>query len=311
MRDLLAHLANFRRRVDASEPLDRSTRRRKLRAGMVCSGRIGQLAAAGVAGAALALVAACGTESGAAQPGGGALDSGASESGAPAAEVSGEVTVLAAASLTDVFEALAEEFEQTYPESELVFSFAASSELAAQVLAGAPADVLATANSSTMDLVTAAGLTAAAPESFAGNLLQIAVPPGNPGDVTNLDDLAREDLTVALCAPEVPCGAAAVELLDLAGVQVEPDTLEPDVRSALTKVELGEVDAALVYRTDVRGAGDAVEGIAIPSAGEVVNEYPIASLVGAPNPAGAAAFVELVLSTTGIGALEDAGFQAP
>lgn len=266
----------------------------------------------GAACLALGLFTACGD----AEPG--AADGGDPENSPPessaseaARELSGEVTVLAAASLTEVFEALADRFEQMHPDTEVIFSFAASSELAAQVVAGAPADVLATANTSTMDLVVADDLTATPPEIFAGNVLQIAVPPDNPGGVRSLADLANADLTVALCAPEVPCGAAAIALLELVGVSVEPDTLEPDVRSALTKVELGEVDVALVYRTDVGAAGDGVEGIDVPEAEQVVNEYPIAALDGAPNPAAAAAFVDLVLSPAGVEALEAAGFQRP
>lgn len=274
---------------------------RKLRTG---EGRAGR-GALGAVCVALGLLTACGgTPVDATGPD-------TAPSGATTTSITGELIVLAAASLTDVFEQLADQFEQTYPGVEVSFSFAASSELAAQVVAGAPADVLATASSSTMDQVVAADLTLTAPEVFAGNVLQIAVPPGNPGSVTSLADLAAEDLIVALCAPEVPCGMAAVELLALAGVTVEPDTLEPDVRSALTKVELGEVDAALVYRTDVQAAGDSVEGIDVSTADEIVNEYPIAGLADAPNAAAAAAFVELVLSPAGVAVLAEAGFRGP
>ncbi len=263
----------------------------------------------------LLTLGACGSAAPAApEPGGpdtvASQDVGASSGPAPS-QVTGELTVLAAASLGEVFEVLGDQFEQTYPGAEVRFSFAASSELAAQVVAGAPADVLATANTVTMDQVVAADLTLTTPEVFAGNVLQIAVPPGNPGGVASLADLSAEDLVVALCAPEVPCGAAAVELLDLAGVTVEPDTLEPDVRSALTKVELGEVDAALVYRTDVQAAGDSVEGIDVSTADEIVNEYPIAALADAPNAAAAAAFVELALSPAGVAVLAEAGFRGP
>lgn len=252
------------------------------------------------AGAALGLLAACGST--------------APEASTPTdtrSQVRGEVTVLAAASLNEVFENLAGRFEQMHPDIEVTFSFAGSSELAAQVVAGAPADVLATASTSTMDQVVAAGLTATVPAVFAGNVLQLAVPPGNPGGVTGLADLTDADLTVALCAPEVPCGMAAAELLALAGVIVEPDTLEPDVRSALTKVELGEVDVALVYGTDVQAVGDAVTGIDVPETDRVVNAYPITALVDAPNPPAAAAFVDLVLSPAGTEALERAGFRRP
>lgn len=251
---------------------------------------------------ALGLLTACG---------GTPVDATGTDTAAATTSITGEVTVLAAASLSDVFEQLADQFERTYPGVEVRFSFAASSELAAQVVAGSPADVLATANLPTMEQVVAADLTMTAPEVFAGNVLQIAVPPGNPGSVTSLADLSEDDLLVALCAPEVPCGTAAVELLALAGVSVEPDTLEPDVRSALTKVELGEVDAALVYRTDVQAAGDRVDGVDVLEADQVVNEYPIAALANAPNAGAAAAFVELIVSPGGVAVLEEAGFRGP
>jgi molybdate transport system substrate-binding protein len=137
------------------------------------------------------------------------------------------------------------------------------------------------------------------------------VPADNPGGVTGLSDFAREELALAVCAPDVPCGAAAEDVFRIAGVAAVPDTLEEDVRAALTKVELGEVDAALVYASDVASAGDAVEGIEFAEAEEAVNEYPICTLAAAPNPDAAAAFVELVLSDEGQQALAGAGFRAP
>lgn len=260
----------------------------------------------------LLTLGACGNAAPAAAPDpDGAPPGDGTSPGGTTTRITGEVTVLAAASLSTVFEELGDQFEQEYPGTEVIFSFAASSELAAQVVAGAPADVLATANIPTMDQVVAVDLTTTTPEVFAGNVLQIAVPRGNPGGVTSLVDLSAEDLVVALCAPEVPCGAAAIELLAVADVTVEPDTFEPDVRSALTKVELGEVDAALVYRTDVLAAGASVEGIEVSVADQVVNEYPIAPLATAPNPAAATAFVDLVLSPAGRAAFEKAGFRGP
>ena len=227
-----------------------------------------------------------------------------------AGELGGTLTVFAAASLTDVFPGLGERLEADNPGLDVRFSFAGSSALAAQVTQGAPADVFASADRSQMAAVTAAGL-AAEPQLFAANVLQLAVPAGNPGGVTGLADLAREELAVALCAPQVPCGSAAADVLAGAGVAAAPDTLEEDVRAALTKVELGEVDAALVYTTDVAAAGDAVEGIAVPEAARVVNEYPIAVLADAPNPQAAAAFVALVRSVEGQRALAEAGFRIP
>jgi molybdate transport system substrate-binding protein len=190
-------------------------------------------------------------------------------------------------------------------------SFAGSSALATQISQGAPADVFASANEAQMAVVSDAGLAAGEPQVFAANVLQIAVPAGNPAGVTGLADLAREELAIAVCAPQVPCGAAAEDVLAAAGVTAAPDTLEEDVRAALTKVELGEVDAALVYTTDVTAAGDAVEGIDVPEAEQRPNDYPIAALADAPNPEAAAAFVELVRSDEGRQALADAGFRVP
>jgi molybdate transport system substrate-binding protein len=222
---------------------------------------------------------------------------------------SGTVTVFAAASLTGVFTALGERLEQEDPELEVQFNFAGSSALATQLTQGAPADVFASADQAQMAVV--ADLVDGEPAVFAGNVLEIAVPAGNPGRVTGLADLADPGRTVALCAPQVPCGAAAGRLFAAAGLTAAPDTLEEDVRAALTKVQLGEVDAALVYATDVRSAGRDVEGIAVPEAAGVVNEYPVGALAAAPNPAGAAAFVDLVLSPEGQQVLADAGFRAP
>lgn len=230
--------------------------------------------------------------------------------GEPAA-LSGEVVVLAAASLTDAFGAIAEDFEATHPGVTVTLGFGASSALAQQVVAGAPADVVATASPATMADVVDAGATAGEPVVVARNRLQIAVPAGNPGGVEGLADLADESLAIALCAERVPCGAAATRVFAAAGITPAPDTLERDVRATLTKVRLGEVDAALVYRTDVLAAGDEVEGIDVPEAGAAVNDYLIVVLADAPEPALAAAFVEHVLATDGRRVLADAGFELP
>ena len=242
---------------------------------------------------------------------GGSADGGTAAPDDGPAGLGGTLTVFAAASLTDVFTDLGGQLEAGNPDLDVQFNFAGSSALATQVTQGAPADVFASANGSQMAVVTDAGLTDGEPRVFAANVLQIAVPAGNPAGVTGLADLAREDLTIAVCAPQVPCGAAAEDVFAAAGVAAVPDTLEEDVRAALTKVELGEVDAALVYTTDVTAAGDAVEGIEVPEAEQVVNEYPIAVLADAPNPQAAAAFVELVRSEEGQRALADAGFRVP
>jgi molybdate transport system substrate-binding protein len=226
------------------------------------------------------------------------------------ADVTGDVIVFAAASLTEAFTELAGQFETQHPGTRVVVNLAGSSSLAQQVAAGAPADVLATASTDSMQLVLDEGL-ADEVAVLARNRLEIAVPAGNPGGVTGLADLADEDLVVALCADQVPCGAAAVRLLNAAGVTAAPDTLEEDARATLAKVRLGEVDAALVYRTDVLAAGSEVEGITVPEAAGHSNEYPVAVLEHAPNPAAAEAFVELALSEAGREVLGAAGFDLP
>jgi molybdate transport system substrate-binding protein len=220
------------------------------------------------------------------------------------------LTVLAAASLTDVFTELAGRYEADHPGVRVELVLGSSSALAAQLLAGAPGDVVATASPETMDRVRRAGL-AGAPSSFASNRLRIVVPAANPGRVTTPADLARPGVTVALCQPEVPCGAAAALLLRRAGLRVRPVTLENDVRAVLTKVVLGEVDAGVVYRTDVRAGGDAVRGIPVPAAADVVTRYPISVLTDAAEPGLAEEFVALVRSPAGRGVLTSAGFGPP
>jgi molybdate transport system substrate-binding protein len=219
----------------------------------------------------------------------------------------GSITVLAASSLTEAFTRLGRDFEAAHPGSRVSFSFGSSATLATQVTQGAPADVFAAASAGTMRTVTAAG-AASHPVDFVTNTLELAVPRGNPAHVTGLADLADTRLRIALCAPQVPCGAAAVTVLAAAGVQAEPDTLESDVKAALQKVTSDEVDAALVYRTDVRAAGDQVEGIEFPESAKAVNRYPIALLAGSRNPTTAQAFVDQVLSADGRRVLTEAGF---
>lgn len=222
-------------------------------------------------------------------------------------QLSGDLTVYAAASLQNTFEELATMFEAEHPDVSITFSFGASSTLSQQIDSGAPVDVFAAANTSTMDAV--ADLTDG-PEVFAHNSLEIVVPAGNPAGVTGLADFADANLTIALCAEDVPCGSAAVKAFAAAGITPAPDTYEKDVTATLTKAVLGEVDAALVYRTDVISAGDDVEGIEFPEAADARNDYPIATLADAANPEAAAAFMAFVLSDEGQTVLTDAGFDA-
>ena len=233
------------------------------------------------------------------------------DAGPPVEGVEGTITVFAAASLTDVFEELGTAFEDANPGATVEPSFGPSSGLVTQITEGAPADVIATAATSNMEDLVEADALDGEPTDVATNLLELAVPAGNPGGVEGLADLADEDLVVGLCNEEVPCGRFAREALAAAGVEPSIDTNEEDVRALLTKVEAGEVDVGVVYRTDVLAAGDAVEGVVIPDDENVVATYPIATRAEAAEVSGAEAFVAFVLSDEGRAALADAGFGPP
>jgi molybdate transport system substrate-binding protein len=231
--------------------------------------------------------------------------------GASSAGVTGGITVFAAASLTESFTEIGKDFEAANPGSTVKFNFAGSSALATQINQGAPADVFASAAPKNMQTVTDSGNGAGSPTTFVKNQLVIAVPKGNPKGIKGVTDLTKPGVKVALCAAEVPCGAAAAKALIAAKVKVTPVTLEQDVKAALSKVKLGEVDAALVYRTDAKAASSDVDGVEFPESSSAINEYPIVVLKNAPNKVGAQAFVAYVLSNKGKTVLTSAGFQAP
>lgn len=217
--------------------------------------------------------------------------------------------MLAAASLTDVFAELAEDFEQANPGTEVTVSFGGSITLVHQVLDGAPADVLATADERTMAEVVEAGMVEGEPRVFAQSSLVLAVPTGNPGEVGGLDDLAVDERFVGLCAVDVPCGALATRLLEAAQVEASADTHEPDVRALLTKLAAGELDAGLVYRTDAL-AEDKVELVDVAGIEEMTTAYPLAVL--APGRTAAArAFADFVVGESAQAVLSDHGFQIP
>ncbi|MFF5498424.1 molybdate ABC transporter substrate-binding protein [Streptomyces aquilus] len=233
--------------------------------------------------------------------------SGSSASDSP----SGEVTVFAAASLKESFETLGKEFEKAHPGTKVTFSFGGSDALAASITGGAPADVFASASPKTMRIVTDAGDNAGEPATFVRNQLEIATLPGNPDKVASLKDLTDSDLKVVLCDKTVPCGAAAEKALTASKLKLTPVSYEEDVKSALNKVVLKEADAALVYKTDVRAAGDKVEGVEFPESADAVNDYPITLLKGSKNTATAKAFIALVQSAEGQKVLTSAGFLKP
>jgi molybdate transport system substrate-binding protein len=223
--------------------------------------------------------------------------------------LSGSITVLAASSLTDAFNEMGRQFQAAHPGIAISFSFGASSTLAQQANAGAPADVLATADEPTMQVAVTGG-SVAAPDVFAHNRLALLVAKGNPKGIRGLADLARPGLIVVLCAAEVPCGRFGVQALSNAGVKVTPASLEANVRGVVSKVTLGEADAGIVYVTDVRTAGDKVEGVTIPDAQNVLATYPIATVKATHNAALANAFVAYVRSPDGQQVLARAGFAA-
>lgn len=240
-------------------------------------------------------LAACGTTSG---------------SDGPDAEAR-TLTVYAAASLTETFEQIGEEFEAENDGVTVQFSFGGSADLVAQLQSGAPADVFASADEANMTKAVDDGLVDGDPELFATNVLQIATPPDNPAAVAGLDDLARSDVQVVLCAPAVPCGAAAERIEEAAGLAIDPVSEEQAVTDVLGKVVSGEADAGLVYVTDVIGAGDAVLGIEFPEADSAVNAYPIGALADTDVPDLAAEFVAFVLGEQGRRVLAEAGFGTP
>ncbi|MFD7405952.1 molybdate ABC transporter substrate-binding protein [Streptomyces sp. NPDC059866] len=260
------------------------------------------LRAAGAGAAALLALSACSSSP----------DSGSSAAGSDASDrLTGEVTVFAAASLEESFTTLGKEFEKQHPGTKVTFSFGGSDSLAASITGGAPADVFAAASPRTMAIVTDAGDASGTPATFVRNQLEIATLPGNPDRISSLEDLTASGLKVVLCDESVPCGTAAQKALDASRLKLTPVSYEQDVKSALTKVELKEADAALVYKTDVKAAGDKVEGVDFPESADAINDYPIALLRDAPNAEAAKAFIGLVKSAEGQKVLTGAGFLAP
>ena len=236
-----------------------------------------------------------------------------SSSSAPSTSSSssgGTITVFAAASLMETFTQIGKQFEAAHKGDTVKFSFGPSSGLATEITGGAPADVFASASPATMDVVVKAG-DAASPQTFAKNFMEVAVPPNNPANVTSVTDLAKSSVKVALCQPQVPCGAVAAEVFKNAAITVKPVTLQADVDSVLTQVELGNVDAGMVYVTNVLSAGSKVKGITIPASDNASTLYPIATIKSSKHASIAKEFVDYVLSPAGQQVLAAAGFLKP
>lgn len=221
------------------------------------------------------------------------------------------LVIYAASSLKTTFEAIGEDFEGTHDGVTVEFNFAGSSDLVAQIQQGAPADIFASADTANMEKLTAEDLIGSGPEDFASNTLEIAVPPDNPASIESLEDLTKDGVNLVICAVDVPCGAATQSVADAAGLTFEPVSEEQSVTDVLNKVTTGEADAGLVYVTDVRAAGDTVEGIEFPESADVVNIYPIGTVADSANGDLAQEFMDLVLDDTGQTILEDAGFGKP
>ncbi|MCD2442927.1 molybdate ABC transporter substrate-binding protein [Agromyces sp. SYSU K20354] len=252
-----------------------------------------------------------------AAPGDHAPDGGTSTAAADG--LAGELTIFAAASLAAAFDELATAFEARHPNLDVLpITYDGSSVLATQLIEGAPADVFASADERNMTRLVDGGLTVE-PVDFATNVLTIAVAPGNPLGIDDLDDLADGatetarglPATVVLCAPEVPCGNAAQTLFRDAGITVTPASEEQNVTGVLTKVKNGEADAGLVYVTDVEAAAGEVDGVEIENADVATNVYPITALSDAANPEAASAFVQFIASDEGRAVLASFGFGAP
>jgi molybdate transport system substrate-binding protein len=217
-----------------------------------------------------------------------------------------DITIFAASSLTDAFTQIGKGFESNHDAS-VTFNFLASSDLATQIQQGADADVFASADEPNMETVVKAGLVEGDPRVFVHNILEIVVRAGNPARIRGLQDLRNDDLVVSLCAEECPAGRYALQVFDNAGVQIEPDSLETEVKGVVARVASGEADAGIVYATDIEAAAGIVEGVEIPEGVNVVADYPIATLKG--SPAAAAEFVDYVVSVEGRNVLRDHGFR--
>ena len=226
-------------------------------------------------------------------------------------QAAGKIAVFAAASLKRAFTALSQQFKTDNPGSSVDFEFAGSSELATQLTQGASADVFASADTAQMNTVAKAGLLTGDPTNFASNTLVIVTAPGNPKKIGSFAGLNKSGLNVVICQKPVPCGSATQRIEDSTGVQLNPVSEELNVTDVLNKVTSGQADAALVYVTDARSAGDNVAIVSFPEAAGAVNVYPIAVLKKAPQPTLAQKFVALVTSDTGQKILAQSGFAKP
>jgi molybdate transport system substrate-binding protein len=265
-----------------------------------------------VAVALLAVVAAAGSVAFATTPSPPSTEEGTTETPASSTPaLDGDITVFAAASLTESFTEVGAAFAAAHPDATATFSFDASSALVQQIIEGAPADMFASADTANMDKLTDAELNGTEPVVFATNVMTIIVAADNPLGITGVEDLVDSDTKVVVCATEVPCGNYANQIFDAAGVDVTPVSLEQNVRGVVTKVTAGEADAGIVYVTDVISAGDAADMVEIPEEINVVAEYPIAAVAGSEHHDVDQAFIDFLLGDEGQAILADYGFGSP
>jgi molybdate transport system substrate-binding protein len=224
---------------------------------------------------------------------------------------SGEITVFAAASLTESFDAMAKQFQKKYPGVDVRFNYDASSNLATQINQGAPADVFASADADNLQKTIDAGTVTPPPLVFAKNRLEIAVEKGNPKKIKSLADLQKSGLVVVLCADQVPCGKYAAESFAKAGVTVSPASKEENAKATLSKVSIGEADASIVYVTDVKAAKGTTSGVKIPDKVNVIATYPVGVVKASQNATAAKAWVKFVRSKEGQAILRKFGFLPP
>ena len=223
-------------------------------------------------------------------------------------KATGKVTVLAAASLQKAFEEIEKTVEKDNPGLDVTFDFQGSQDLVSSLANGNSADVLATANNSTMKTAADQKLVGSQTE-FATNVLTLIVPKGNPKKITGLDS-SLDGANLVICAPEVPCGEATKKLAEAQGITLKPVSEEQKVTDVRGKVESGEADAGIVYTTDAAAAKDKADKIDIPDGG-VVNHYPIAPTAKPENPAGAQVFIDAVTGKAGQEILAKHGFGKP
>jgi molybdate transport system substrate-binding protein len=273
--------------------------------GRTAAGRLARLAGAGLTAALLVAGMAGCASGGSSQP------TATPTPTSSAAKLTGSITVFGAASLQPSFTALATSFMAANPGTTVKTSFAGSAILVTQIEQGAPADIFASADTATMGQLTAAKLIQGKPVDFATNILEIAVPKGNPANISSFADLAKPGVKTVVCAPAQPCGAATVQMEKVTGVTLTPVSEEDSVTDVLAQVTSGQADAGLVYVTDVKAAAGSVQGVKFPQSSKVVNTYPIGLVKTSANPTLARAFIGYVTGTTGQKVLKAAGFGKP